>query len=68
LVLGNNSIHKKGKQVVPVIEPILKKYGVPDDFKYLAVIESGLINVISPAGAAGFWQFMEAAGKNTAWR
>ncbi len=31
----------------------------PDDFKYLAVIESGLSQVVSPAGAAGFWQFMK---------
>lgn len=54
---------KRANRWFPVIEPILKKYGVPDDFKYLAVIESGLINVVSPAGAAGFWQFMEAAGK-----
>ena len=37
----------------PVIEPILKQYGIPDDFKYLCVIESNLSNVVSPAGAAG---------------
>lgn len=48
----------------PVIEPILKRNGVPDDFKYLAVAESGLDNVVSPAGARGFWQFMKAAGKS----
>ncbi len=54
---------KRANRWFPVIEPILKKYGIPDDFKYLAVIESGLSNVVSPAGAAGFWQFMEPAGK-----
>lgn len=49
---------KRANRVFPVIEPILKKHGVPDDFKYLAVIESGLVNVVSPAGARGVWQFM----------
>ena len=53
---------KRSKRWFPVIEPILKKYGIPEDFKYLCVIESYLSNVVSPAGAAGFWQFM----KNTA--
>ncbi|MBI2967224.1 MAG: lytic transglycosylase domain-containing protein [Bacteroidetes bacterium] len=42
----------------PVIEPILRKFGIPDDFKYLAVAESELSNSISSKGAAGFWQFM----------
>ena len=49
---------KRSKKYFPIIEPILRKNGVPDDFKYLAVIESGLIHVKSPAGAEGFWQFM----------
>ena len=48
----------------PVIEPILQKYGVPEDFKYLCMAESGLNpNIRSSAGAAGLWQFMQAAGK-----
>jgi len=55
-------ILKRANRWFPVIEPILKQYGIPDDFKYMAVIESGLTNVVSPAGAAGFWQFMDAAG------
>ncbi len=55
--------HKRAARYFPIIEPILKKNGVPDDFKYLAVIESGLMNVVSPAGASGFWQIMEATGK-----
>ena len=46
---------KRANKYFPVIEPILAQYGVPDDFKYLAVIESGLQNVTSPAGAKGFW-------------
>ena len=47
----------------PIIEPILKQYNIPDDFKYLAVIESGLDNVVSPSGAAGFWQIMKQTGR-----
>jgi hypothetical protein len=54
---------KRANKVFPVIEPILKKYGVPDDFKYLAVIESSLVNSVSPAGARGVWQFMPATAK-----
>lgn len=49
---------KRAHKYFPVIEPILKKNGIPDDFKYLAVIESGLLNVVSPAGARGVWQIM----------
>ena len=49
---------KRASRYFPIIERILKQEGVPDDFKYLCVIESNLSNVTSPAGAAGFWQFM----------
>lgn len=54
---------KKANRWFPVIEPILKKNGIPEDFKYLALIESGLKNVVSHAGAAGYWQFLKATGK-----
>jgi len=54
---------KRANKYFPVIEPILKKNGIPDDFKYLAVIESGLQNATSPAGARGFWQIMKATGR-----
>jgi len=54
--------HKRAGRWFPIIEPILKEHGVPDDFKYLCVIESGLDNVVSPAGASGFWQFMKKTG------
>ncbi len=54
---------KKANRWFPVIEPILKKNGIPDDFKYLAVAESGLKNVVSPAGASGFWQIMKTTGQ-----
>lgn len=54
---------KRAEKYFPIIEPILKKNGIPDDFKYLAVIESGLANVVSPAGARGVWQIMPATAK-----
>lgn len=54
---------KRANKVFPVIEPILAKYGIPDDFKYLAVIESSLVNAVSPAGARGVWQFMPLTAK-----
>ena len=54
---------KKANRFFSEIEPLLKKYNLPDDFKYLAVAESGLDNVTSHAGASGFWQFMKATGK-----
>ncbi|TDN81256.1 transglycosylase-like protein with SLT domain [Salegentibacter sp. 24] len=55
---------KRANKYFPIIEPILKEEGVPDDFKYLAVIESGLTQAVSPAGARGFWQIMEGTGKD----
>lgn len=54
---------KRTHKYFPIIEPILKKNGIPDDFKYLAVIESGLLNVSSPAGARGFWQLLKETAK-----
>jgi hypothetical protein len=56
-------IIKRANRAFPIIEPILAKYGVPDDFKYLAVIESGLVNAVSSAGARGVWQFMPETAK-----
>lgn len=55
---------KRAHKYFPIIEPILKEYGVPDDFKYLAVIESSLTQAVSPARATGFWQIMEGTGKD----
>lgn len=49
----------------PIIEPILEEYGIPEDFKYLCVAESGLNpNAKSPARACGLWQFVESAAKD----
>ena len=54
---------KRAHKYFPLIEPMLKKHGIPDDFKYLAVAESGLENNSSPAGAAGFWHFLKSSAK-----
>ncbi len=54
---------KRANKYFPIIEPILAKNGVPDDFKYLAVAESGLQNVVSHAGATGFWQILKTTGR-----
>ena len=55
---------KRAAKYFPIIEPILQENGIPDDFKYLAVIESGLTHVVSPAGAEGFWQFMPQTARD----
>ncbi len=55
-------IIKRAARVMPTIERILKEEDVPDDMKYLCVIESSLQNATSPAGAQGYWQFMKATG------
>ena len=47
-----------------IIEPILKEQGIPNDFKYLCVAESGFnIRALSPAKAAGLWQLLEGTAK-----
>ena len=53
---------KAANRYFPIMEPILAEEGVPDDFKYLAVIESNLRNETSPAGARGIWQFLKSIG------
>ncbi len=55
---------KKSNRYFRIIVPILKENNIPEDFKYLALIESGLSNVMSPAGAAGFWQFIPGTAKH----
>ncbi len=55
---------KRANRWFPVIEPILAEHGVPEDFKYLALIESGLMNVVSPAGATGFWQILRGTARD----
>ncbi|HWB64287.1 MAG TPA: lytic transglycosylase domain-containing protein [Chitinophagales bacterium] len=46
------------------IEKVLKEEGVPDDFKYLAMIESNFRLEASPAGAVGFWQMVKGTAKD----
>lgn len=54
---------KRSAKYLPEIERMLKENGIPDDFKYVAIAESALMNVGSPAGARGFWQILESTGK-----
>lgn len=56
-------LFKRSKKYLPEIERLLQEQGVPDDFKYLAIAESGLINASSAAGAKGYWQILEETGK-----
>jgi membrane-bound lytic murein transglycosylase D len=55
---------QRSNRYFSVIEPILKENNIPDDFKYLPLVESGFANVVSPAGAVGFWQIMEGTAKD----
>lgn len=54
---------KMANRYFPRIEPILEAEGIPDDFKYLAIAESNLSNVVSPAGAVGYWQLLKGTGQ-----
>ena len=54
---------KRTTRWFPVMEPLMEKYGLPEDFKYLSMIESELTNAVSPAKAVGFWQFISETGK-----
>ena len=54
---------KRSSRYLPAMGRILEEEGIPQDFLYLAVIESGLAPVVSPAGAAGFWQLMPGTAK-----
>lgn len=56
-------LHKRANRWFPIIEPILKKNDIPDDFKYIPLIESQLTNAVSSQGATGFWQLVEPTAK-----
>jgi hypothetical protein len=56
--------HKRANRWFPIIEEVLRREGVPEDMKYLPLIESNFANVVSPAGAAGYWQFMRETGQS----
>ena len=57
-------MHKRAYRWFAVISPILKQNNIPDDFKYLALIESGFTLAVSPSGATGFWQFLDKTATN----
>lgn len=59
---GILTILKYANRWFPIISERLKQNGVPEDFKYLCVAESNIQNLISRAGAVGFWQFMSYTG------
>ncbi|MDB5110070.1 MAG: Transglycosylase protein [Mucilaginibacter sp.] len=59
----SNILHIKAEKLFPIIEPILRLYGIPDDFKYMPLVESGLEGGVSSKGAAGLWQFMPGTAR-----
>lgn len=61
--LQTNRLHRKAAEWFPIIEPILAAYGIPNDFKYMPLVESGLKDGTSSKGAAGFWQFMPGTAR-----
>ena len=62
-VIQSNILQEKAEKLFPIIEPILKAYGIPDDFKYIPLVESGLKEGTSYRGAAGLWQFMPGTAR-----
>ncbi|MCZ4245358.1 lytic transglycosylase domain-containing protein [Pedobacter punctiformis] len=61
--LQTHRLHRKAAEWFPIIEPILAAYGIPNDFKYVALVESGMQAGVSPKGAAGIWQFMPGTAR-----
>jgi peptidoglycan lytic transglycosylase D len=59
----SNVLQRKAEKLFPVIEPILQAYGIPDDFKYIPLVESGLCEGTSARGAKGIWQFMPGTAR-----
>jgi len=62
-VIQSDILQEKAEKLFPIIEPILKAYGIPDDFKYIPLVESGLKEGTSYRGAAGLWQFMPGTAR-----
>ena len=63
--LQTHKLHYRAEKWFAVIEPVLKKYGIPEDFKYIPLVETGLTTKLySPRGAAGLWQFMPQTGRD----
>ncbi len=61
--LQTNGLHAKAAEWFPTVEPILAAYGIPNDFKYMPLVESGVKGGVSPKGAAGYWQFMPGTAR-----
>jgi hypothetical protein len=62
--LQTSKLHRQAEKWFPIIEPILKQYGIPADFKYVPLVESGLQGGTSPKGASGYWQFMPQTARD----
>ncbi|MFP5080448.1 lytic transglycosylase domain-containing protein [Pedobacter sp. JCM 36344] len=62
--IQTNRLHAKAAEWFPIIEPILAAYGIPEDFKYVPLVESGLKAGVSSKGATGFWQFMPGTARD----
>lgn len=61
---GSHEMHRKAEKYLPKVALILKSYGIPEDFKYIPIVESGLNpSVTSTKGAGGYWQFMPATAR-----
>jgi membrane-bound lytic murein transglycosylase D len=61
--IQTNLLQQKAQKLFPIIEPILKAFHIPDDFKYIPLVESGLSSGVSSKGAAGLWQFMPGTAR-----
>lgn len=61
--IQSNILHNKAEKIFPIIEPILKAYGIPDDFKYIPLVEAGFEEGASSKGAKGLWQFMPGTAR-----
>jgi hypothetical protein len=61
--VGSNILQKKALEWFPIIEPILRAYGIPEDFKYVPLVEAGLDGGFSARGARGIWQFMPGTAR-----
>src|SRR5690606_1606222 len=62
--LQTHKLHRIAEQWLPKIEPILRRHGIPEDFKYVPLVESGLKSGTSHRGASGYWQFMPATARS----
>ncbi len=62
--LRSHRLHNQAKNMFPIMEPILVSYGIPQDFKYIPLVESGFKSGTSHKGASGAWQFMPQTARS----